>query len=397
MAQGGRHGQEGGRMSGPTKISWADSTWSPIIGCSHYSIACEHCFAERMAVRLCGMGTRGYADVITDGRWNGKTVLIESELDKPLHWRKPRTIFVCSMSDLFHESVPFEWIDRIYAVMALCPQHRWMVLTKRVERMAEYLSGNRYGEWLGVEMESMGWTSRDDACNIGGVDQSTIPEDPTWPPANVWHGVTICNQAEADEKFNALCQIPDKLWVSYEPALGPVDFTPWLPSEYWCTCGYAGNQVEEICANCGGEFPRPGNEGSDVPCPCGCENCEDQCPECGLEVYRWADTRGTDSENAASEAALVMRAHRLSYIVAGGETGPGARPAHPDWFRKVRDDCAAAGVDFHFKQWFQMPAGQFNALPAGVKSALFDAGYNCNLRNAGRVLDRRTHDGRGEE
>jgi protein gp37 len=313
-------------------------------------------------------------------------IVCESELDKPLHWRKPRTIFVCSMSDLFHESVPFEWIDRIYAVMALCPQHTFLLLTKRVKRMAEYVQSKP------KTFDLYGTTFYASPANRG----VPLIAYGTFPPTHIYHGVTVCNQAEADEKLNALCQIPDKLWVSYEPALGPVDFTPWLPSEYWCTCGYAGHQVEEICANCGGEFPRPGTDGGDVPCPCGCENCEDQCPECGLEVYRWADTRGPDSENAASEAALAMRAHRLSYIVAGGETGPGARPAHPDWFRKVRDDCAAAGVDFHFKQWFQMPAGQFNALPAGVKSALFDAGYNCNLRNAGRVLDGRTHDGRGE-
>lgn len=135
-----------------TKISWCDETWNPICGCSKISAGCKNCFAEKMAIRLRGMGIEQYSHVLWPKHfegaenkkgWNGKTVFVESALTKPLHWRKPRTIFVCSMSDLFHESVPREWIAKVFdaAYHAYIERgHRFMFLTKRAKRMCEEVS-----------------------------------------------------------------------------------------------------------------------------------------------------------------------------------------------------------------------------------------------------------------
>lgn len=125
-----------------TKIEWTDETWQPVVGCSKVSIGCAECYAERMAYRLACMGQKKYQAVIsTDGGvWNGKIFCDESVLDKPLHWKKPRMIFVCSMSDLFHPSVPFEFIDKVMAVIALCPQHQFQLLSKRPEIALKYFT-----------------------------------------------------------------------------------------------------------------------------------------------------------------------------------------------------------------------------------------------------------------
>jgi len=320
--------------------------------------------------------------------------VLTSRLSQPLHWKTGRVIAVQLMGDLFHPSVPFEWIDRIYAVMALCPSHRFMVLTKRVERMAEYVNAvtfERLRVWMnrsadGGDHRPGAYSLTTLACRSVKGTEYEFRRTPSPPLPNVWHGVTICNQAEADAKIPVLLQIPGKLWVSYEPALSAVDFTPWLPAEYWCPCGYSGNHAEEICTNCGEEFPRPGPDGGDLPCSCGCESYEDQCPECGEEVYKWSNTRGPDSENAASEKALAMRVNRLSYIAAGGETGPGARPAHPDWFRQVRDDCEAAGAGFHFKhhgEWRAIDSANWTAGISGVHSGQNRMVHTCEFDGGG--------------
>src|ERR1017187_10046476 len=125
-------------MSNP--ILWCDETWNPIAGCSKVSQGCAHCYAETMAKRLVAMGqTAKYGPTIDEhGHWTGKITIDEKALLAPLGWKKPRKIFVNSMSDLFHENVPDDFIDKVFAVMALCPQHIFQVLTKRPERMAQY-------------------------------------------------------------------------------------------------------------------------------------------------------------------------------------------------------------------------------------------------------------------
>lgn len=133
-------------MGAKTGISWTDSTWGPIRGCSRVSAGCQSCYAERIAARFGGTDPRTgkqmpYAG-LTDrhGRWNGRVSLVEEHLTDPLRWKKPRRIFVNSMSDLFHENVRDEWIDQIFAVMALASQHKFQVLTKRPERMRDYMA-----------------------------------------------------------------------------------------------------------------------------------------------------------------------------------------------------------------------------------------------------------------
>jgi protein gp37 len=131
-----------------TKIEWTDKTWNPITGCSKVSAGCAHCYAEVMARRLQAMGQNKYK--------NGfQLTLHEDSLNEPLHWKTPHTIFVCSMSDLFHENVPFEFIDKVLNIIKQTPRHRYQLLTKRAERMAEYFKTHSIpsNAWLGVTVD----------------------------------------------------------------------------------------------------------------------------------------------------------------------------------------------------------------------------------------------------
>jgi protein gp37 len=207
-------------MSENSKISWTDATWNPLRGCTRVSEGCRNCYAERIAARFSERpkdyegafqtqaSFEGIAIMTPSGpRWTGKVKLVESVLDAPLHWRKPRKVFVNSMSDLFHESVPDEWIDRVFAVMALCPQHTFQVLTKRPERMNQWCSKQRW------------------------VAEGFSEESEERYLENVWLGVSVENQATADARIPHLLRTPAALrFVSYEPALGPVDLYKYLPT-----------------------------------------------------------------------------------------------------------------------------------------------------------------------
>jgi len=128
-------------MSDGTKIEWTDATWNPITGCSIVSPGCTNCYAMRLAgTRMKHHPTRIGLTVDSKAEpvWNGQVRFNEQALDHPLRWRRPRRIFVCAHGDLFHESVPDEWIDQVFAVMALAPQHTFQVLTKRAKRMREW-------------------------------------------------------------------------------------------------------------------------------------------------------------------------------------------------------------------------------------------------------------------
>lgn len=195
-------------MADKSSIEWTDATWNPIRGCSRISPGCTNCYAERMAARkLPGMNspTTGepFAVMTPSGpRWTGKVELIEAKLLEPLKWKKPRRVFVNSISDTFHKDVPDEWIDRIWAVMALCPQHAFMVLTKRADRMREWAPGS--------------WAARHTSRTMGGH----------WPLRNVWLGVSVEDQQRADERIPHLLATPAAVrFLSVEPLLGPVDLT----------------------------------------------------------------------------------------------------------------------------------------------------------------------------
>jgi len=195
-------------VSDKTHIEWTDATWNPITGCTMVSAGCTNCYAMGLAAtRLRHHPSRAGLTRMTGGRavWTGEVRLNEQWLDQPLRWRRPRMIFVCAHGDLFHENVPDEWIDRVFAVMALAPQHRFQVLTKRPERARAYLSklSDEPSEWR---------------CKRLDYAQITA-----WPLPNVWLGTSIEDQATAEARIPHLLAAPAAVrFVSAEPLLGPV-------------------------------------------------------------------------------------------------------------------------------------------------------------------------------
>lgn len=242
-------------MGTNSSIEWTEATWNPVAGCSILSPGCTNCYAMRMARRLEAMGQpkyRGLTRISGDRpKWNGKIRLDRDSLSIPTRWTVGRMIFVNSMSDLFHELVPIEFIQEVFAVMRDTPQHTYQILTKRANQLA------------------------------------SLSNQISWP-SNVWMGVSVEN-ADFLERIDLLrsCGAKTK-FLSLEPLLGP---------------------LEKI------------------------------------------DLRSID------------------WVIAGGESGPGARSMNPDWVRSIRDQCIEYGAAFHFKQW------------GGV-----------NKKRTGRNLDGRTWD-----
>lgn len=185
-------------MGDKTGIEWADATWNPVTGCDKVSPGCDHCYAETFAERWRG----------TEGHYfeRGFDVQLRPDkLDLPLRWRKPRRIFVNSMSDLFHDQVPDEYIARVFEVMALAPQHTFQVLTKRHARMRSLVSRGL------LDM-------------IDDPNGDVRVKVPRWPLPNVWLGVSAENQQWAKIRGDALRATPAAVrFFSCEPLLGPID------------------------------------------------------------------------------------------------------------------------------------------------------------------------------
>lgn len=298
-------------MGVSTGIEWTDSTWNPVSGCSKVSQGCKHCYAERVFPRP--YPGRAFTDVRVH----------ENRLLQPIWWAKGRRIFVNSMSDLFHESVPFEFIAKVFAVMACTTRHTYQVLTKRPERMVEFF------EWLHAEgdedyraidaasdassdntllrqMASFFWPAQVQPSEVfsdwlpqhnprrGGYDNC----GPLWPLVNVWLGVSIENQETANVRIPRLLQVPAAVrFLSCEPLLGHIDLTQICPRE-------------------------------------------------------WSSIRIDALEGQERIDGLAPIKHpRIDWVICGGESGPRARAMHPDWARSLRDQCVAAGVPFFFKQW----------------------------------------------
>jgi protein gp37 len=283
-------GSQGGAGVSPTKIEWAEEVWNPVTGCTKVSPGCRNCYAERMAKRL--RGRFGYPQ---DDPF--RVTIHEDRLDEPLRWRKPRRVFVCSMGDLFHEDVPDEFIARVFSVARGCPDHTFLVLTKRPERARAFLRA--CGQWDGWFTHNgrppKGYTMEDPGVIVGhdyvrDVETGEVTARKNWPLENVWLGVSCEDQERADERIPILLDTPAAMrFVSLEPLLGEVDVSSFL-------CG------EED----GGAAWRPGG-------------CARYSPP-------------------------------LDWVIVGSETGPGARPMHPDWARSVRSQCQSAAVPFFFKQ-----------------------------------------------
>lgn len=307
-----------------TAIEWTQRSWNPIVGCSLESPGCTHCYAMRMARRLELMGTVAhYAGLTRETKagpvWTGKLALApEHVLLEPLRRRKPTTWFVNSMGDLFHESVPDEWIDRVFAVMALCPQHSFQVLTKRAARMRAYVDGARNRVIVDNHVSVSGDAEYFSTKRLG----ATWP----WPLPNVWLGVSAEDQRRADERIPELLATPAVIrFVSAEPLLGPIDF------------------------NC---IPRRPDE-ADRIMP-GFSNVATFIVS-ALRGQRGLQMRDCTFWGEANSPTL-------DWIIVGGESGPKARPMHPDWARSIRDQCAAAGTAFFFKQW-----GEFRPLTSAER------------------------------
>jgi protein gp37 len=192
-------------------IEWTDATWNPVTGCDRVSPGCAHCYALTLAKRLKAMGNPRYQ--VDGGPASGPgfgVTLHEDKLEEPLRWRRPRMVFVNSMSDLFHEEIPDEYIDRVFATMAAAPQHTFQVLTKRPERM-------------------LAWATRHDA----ELAHDGLRAEP-WP--NVWLGVTIENRRFV-HRADLLRETPAAVrFVSAEPLLGPLDELD-LSGIDWLICG----------------------------------------------------------------------------------------------------------------------------------------------------------------
>lgn len=282
-----------------TKIEWTDATWNPLIGCSKISPGCANCYAEKMAWRLANMGQHPYRQVIgaegqydhqanrtvgMQARWNGKARFIESALTKPLHWKKPRRIFVVSMGDLFHESVPFEWISRVYAVALWSKWHTMQILTKRPQRIAEFY------RWLGDDpfdyLVDLGRTFIPERLRIHAAFRD--PNIGQWPLPNVWLGTTVEDQQRADERIPHLLATPAAVrFLSVEPMLEAVDL------RFETTVG---------------------------------------------KVQLSPSTYGV-----------------LDWVIAGGESGPNARPCNVEWIRNIVGQCKAASVPVFVKQMGAKP------------------------------------------
>lgn len=285
---------------GKTKIAWTQHVWNPIRGCSKVSAGCEHCYAERMAARFCrciddipgprvGQTHDPFYGVATLRGWTGRVELIEGKLDEPLRRKKPTVYFVNSMSDLFHPALPDEDIDRVFAVMGLCQRHRLLVLTKRPERMKEQV------DRLSRSIQPLENAAREMGYTFQFKDVSLL----SWPLPNLALGVSVENQAAADERIPPLLQTPAAMrFVSCEPLLGDVNL----------------NRIEVNPQGSGGT------------------------------IYLNALTGRGLSVGGSWDCS------KLDWAIAGGESGPRRRRVPVDLFRSLRDQCAAANVPFFLKQ-----------------------------------------------
>jgi protein gp37 len=204
-------------------IEWTDATWNPVRGCSRVSEGCRNCYAERIAARFSGPGLtfERFARSTEDGpRWTGEVALVEDRLLEPLRWITPQRIFVNSMSDLFHEKLTFQEIDRVFAIMLQAPRHTFQVLTKRPARMREYFGDGGLGASHRI------WR------------RAGEPGSMEWPLPNVWLGTSVEHQEAAAIRIPELLMTPAVVrFLSVEPLLGPVDLGLWLHGIDWVIVG----------------------------------------------------------------------------------------------------------------------------------------------------------------
>lgn len=318
-------------MSAKTGIQWTESTWNPIVGCTKVSAGCDRCYAIRTARRMAAHPNpkvaEAYSGTERAGEWTGQVNVLADRFDQPFRWRKPRKIFVNAQSDLFHRNVSDEIVAKVFAVMALTPRHTYQILTKRHGRMRALLGDGAF-HWkvwhaLLTVTHEMGLPMPGEvSTHFAGGATVTVTATMT-PLPNVWVGVSVEDQATAVRRIPALLATPAAVrWISCEPLLGRVAL---------CRC--AGGDVDVAAG------VSPAGPG-------------------------WCPIHG---------------AVRVDWVVCGGESGPGARPVHPDWVRSLRDQCAAGGVPFFFKQWGDV-------LPVELRDAAGMAGGRAFQHPQGGVM-----------
>lgn len=359
-------------MGGRSAIEWTDATWQVTHGCSLVSPGCTNCYAMRVA------GTRlktlpQYAGLTREVNgapvWTGGVRVAEDRtFTQPLRWRRPRKIFVNSLSDLFHPAVPDATLINTFALMAACPQHIFQVVTKRAKRMRHFLSDPATVEkvWFLAFQYQPRTTElanlRDQAAGAG------------WPLPNVWMLVSVEDQARADERIPDLLATPAAVrGISAEPLLGRINLC-----HIQAPACFTGDDVDGWTFNA---LARG-------------------------DYYSFRDDRGFWEGGDGPQ-----RDHRIDWVIAGGESGPGARPAHPDWFRLLQGQCADAAVPFFFKQWGEwLPATRSLDCPTLFHPPFLGAAwregphdrttrvgdddhlcYRVGKKAAGAVLDGREH------
>lgn len=270
---------------GKSNIGWTDVSWNPVTGCSRVSPGCEHCYAETLSLRRGWSKKPWTAQNVKDN-----VVLHPDRLDHPLHWREPRMVFVNSMSDVFHGMIPYDFLDKMFAVMVVSPTHTFQVLTKRAAFMREYMSQDGIAGAVAAETGS----------GVDGLRRWPFirPDDlaAMWPPNNVWLGVSVEDQRRADERLAILSDVPVAVrWVSCEPLLGPIDFR------------------------------QAGSLGPEVGDP--------------LSFSALSGTEDTDPSIPG-----------IDWVVVGGETGTGHRRMKIEWLESVVEQCRTASVPVFVKQ-----------------------------------------------
>jgi protein gp37 len=355
---------EGRAVGQQTGIEWTDATWNPVVGCRKVSEGCRHCYAKTLHDLRHAASKAGKRVPLQYARPFEDVQVMPDRLEDPHHWRKPRRVFVNSVSDLFHEDVPDDFLARVFGVMRSEPRHTFQVLTKRPARMLDFLTRCRLCEH--------DWITHDGTNPTAFGGTGVIVGDPgTWPLPNVWLGVSVEDQQRADERIPHLLRTPAAVrFLSCEPLLGPVDLGQGIEPVHADDCLNCGWDGERFIDKEKYEFTSRGDL---------------ICPECGY-------ASGMTSAKASDESAGI------DWVIAGGESGTGARPMHPDWVRSLRDQCQAAGVAFFFKQWGEfIPAdwdrgGPTGSFPVSLSDFQEVNGYRCvrvGKKAAGRQLDGR--------
>lgn len=301
-------------MADHSKIEWCDASWNPIrarnrktgaVGwfCVHASPGCgDHsgggCYSEALNRRL-GTGVEFKAQ----NRDKVEIYLDDKVLCEPLRWKRPRRIFVCSMTDWMADFVPAEWIDRIFAVMRLCPQHLFLTLTKRALRQRNYMNSSAQDfpdATRNDDIACAAWLIRDELSEgkerLVFTDEQCMVQPEDWPLKNWWCGASVEDQARADERIPLLLDTPAAVrWVSIEPMLGPVD------------------------------------------------------------LFNVGEDTGFRFNALCKKEGIGFRGIGLDWVVVGGESGPAARPFKIEWARSIICQCQVAGVPVFMKQLGAVP------------------------------------------